>query len=173
MQITVNVSDVDLTTAIDGYSYNDMDPDTRRSRTLADEIVARAALLLVKDDHYKGLKARIAEMRVEEIRRRVSDEVEAGMVEPFRLTTAYGEPKGEPVTMRTMIAEEVKKFFNEKVGDYNRQATRAATVIKTEVEKALHKELSEVIADEKAKVVAAVRAQAATIIADAVKRGIG
>lgn len=50
---------------------------------------------------------------------------------------------------------------------------RVQKLVREQVEKALRAELSEVIADEKAKIVAAVRGRAADIMARAITEGIG
>ena len=67
---------------------------------------------------------------------------------------------------------EAKKLFTERA-DYGRGSTLAQRIVAEAIGSAFTRELAAAIADEKAKVVAAVRAKAAELIADAVKQGVG
>ena len=176
MNITVNVDSVDLTSVVGDVRRYDEDSDSYHleGQTLADLVVEKIAKRVQESDAYPGLKNRVAEIRVEEIRARVAAEVEAVMADPVRQTNHYGEPTGTTTTMRELILAEAKKFLSQPVDAYSRdKGTVLQAWLRQEVEKTIKTELAAVLADEKAKVVAAVRAQASTLIAEAVKRGLG
>ncbi len=168
MQINVEVSDVTLASVVsDGDDY-------RPTETIAD-IVAEKLLrefTSAERDVYGELRRRVAEIRDEEIRAALVPALTDALNASVRRTNTYGEPTGPEVTMREVITDEAKKMLTAR-SDYGRGETFTQKVIKDAVGSALRNELAAVINEEKAKVVAAVRAQAATIIADAVKRGIG
>jgi hypothetical protein len=76
--------------------------------------------------------------------------------------------------MRELILAEVEKFMSAPADrHYRDKGTVLEKYVRDEVQTTLKKELADALAEEKAKVVAAVRASAADLIADAVKRGIG
>lgn len=171
--LTIAITDLSLNTVI-GVGFHD-DPVT-----LADAIVNAAVSRLFKEDEYRemlnGLRKRVAQIRDEEIRALVKPELEAAMVAPIVATNQWGEPiSSKTGTLRELIIAQASKFFGEKTGDSYRgpQLTAAERVVDEAVKKELTAELQAAVADEKAKVVAAVRAKAAELIATAVREGVG
>ena len=63
--------------------------------------------------------------------------------------------------------------LNTRSSGYSHQSSALQEIIRTEVDRALTAELKVVVDAEQAKVVAAVRAKAAELIAQAVKEGVG
>lgn len=176
MQITVNVDQVDLTSVVGDVRRYDDDAEeyVTEGRTLGDLIAERVAKSIRESDAYPGLKKRVADIREEEIRARVAPDIEAAMAAPIRQTNRYGEPTGQATTMRELILEEARKFMERPVDQYSRdKGTVLQKWLRDAVEKTIKTELAEVLVDEKAKVVAAVRAKAADLIATAVKEGVG
>lgn len=168
--LNIQITDLSLETIV-GAEYDG-------ALTLADLIVNAAVTRLMKDGEYSeiqgGLRKRVGQIRDEEIRAFVKTELVGAMAAPIYRTNAYGERSGQETTLRELIVEHAKDFFTKKTGDYNRpQYTAAERVVTAAVEKELTKELAAAIADEKAKVVAAIRAKAADLIAQAVKEGVG
>lgn len=169
--LNITIADLSLDTVLG-------EDDRRGPITLADAIIESAVLRLTRDEEYRdiqgGLHKRVGQIRDEEIRTRVAAEVEAALTAPFRQTNTYGEAKGEPVTLRSLIVKSCEEFFTQDVSEYNKpRQTKAQRFVHAAVEDAVKKELAAAIVEEKAKVVAAVRAKAADLIAQAVKEGIG
>lgn len=177
MNITVNVDSVDLTSVVGGKTVH-YDEETgdyiTEDQTLADLVSEQIVRRITKDDEWPHLRTRVTDIRDEEIRSRVAPAVEAVMAEPIRKTNTYGEATGASTTMRELILDEAKKYMEKPADQYSRNGgTVLQKWVREEVEKTIKTELAAVLADEKAKVVAAVRAQASTLIAEAVKRGLG
>jgi hypothetical protein len=171
--LNIEINGLALDTVV-GAGYND------EPITLLDAIINAAVVRLSKEDEYRevhgGLRKRVAAIRDEEIRALVKPELEAAMTAPITPTNHWGEPTtGKTTTLRELIVAHATKFFTEKTDEgYNRpQSTAAQRVVAEAVEKELTAELRAAVADEKAKVVAAVRAKAAELIATAVKEGVG
>lgn len=170
--LNIQISDLTLDTVM-GAGYDG-------ALTLADLIVGAAVKRLTKDDEYGevvgGLRKRVAQIRDEEIRARVLAEIEATMAAPVSLTNSYGEPVGKATTIRELIVAEATKFFTEKksTDNYDRgpRLTGAERVIAELVKAELTKEMATAFAEEKAKVVAAVQAKAAEMLAEAVRAGL-
>jgi hypothetical protein len=171
VNITVNVDNVDLTSDI-GHSYDEDGVQT--ARTLGEEVARKVANTLMRDEEYPGLRRKVMDLRVEEIREQLKPIVSAAIEEGVRETNRYGEPVGEPTTLRALIIKEVGDLLRRPVDNYSREkGTWVQALVKENVQKVLREELGAALADEKAKVVAAVRAKAADMIAQAVKEGIG
>lgn len=170
--LNISIEGLNLDTVIDG--------DYEGARTLADAIVSAAVAKLVKDKDYgevhSGLRKRVAQIRDEEIRERVRLELDEVMLQPVTATNQWGEPVGQPTTLRALIVAEATKFFSVKLksDSYDRrpELTGAQRVIAELVKAELTKELAAAFADEKAKVVKAVQGKAAELLAQAVKDGL-
>jgi len=174
MQIKVDVSNISLDSVI-GTHYTQTDEDTYRDEpeTLADAVAAQIALALQADDEFKTLRARVLDLRNEEIREQVKPIVAAAIAAPVQRTNSYGNPVGEPVPMTELIVKEVHDYLGKRDSYARDSQTVVQKLIREQVDLALKNELKDAIADEKAKVVAAVRAKAADLIATAVREGVG
>lgn len=174
MEITVNVDKVDLNTVVGEHRVYDHEFDRYSSEpmTIADAVVEKLFRNLVADR--AEINRAIGAIRTEVIRERVTAEVEAALSQPFQPVNQYGEKTGKETTLREEIARIAQDAVRlDKRNSFSREDTAAEKVIRDEVNRALDKELKETVAAEKAKVVAAVRAKAADLIAQAVKEGIG
>lgn len=178
MEIKISVEGpIDLDTVIGEHYVHDEDGDGHREpRLLADALVDELArrAIVGKDEGWESLRRRVESIRTEMIRERVAVEIEAAMTSPYPVTNQYGEFRGGTTTLREEIVRLVGEALRmDRSNAYSRQPTKAEAVIREAVDQAMAKELAAVVADEKAKVVAAVRAKAAELIATAVKEGVG
>lgn len=170
--LNITITDLSLNTVV-GQSY-DTDKEYPVPVTLADAIVEAAARLLSQESDWVSVKTQVRSIRTEVIRERVAAEVEAALSGPINTTNGWGEQVGPPTTLRAEIAKmaaEALKVDHRNI--HSREFTPAQKVIREQVDQAMTKELAEAVADEKAKVVAAVRAKAADLIAEAVRQGVG
>jgi hypothetical protein len=142
-------------------------------QTLADVIVRHALDKLAQGDPWNNLAKRVQDITDEEIRAHVADTIREALNGDLRRTNSYGEPYGEPTTLRALIGQEAKTTLTRDSGEYGRRETVLQKLIREEVGNAFRKELSDVIAKEREKVVAAVREQAGQLIAEAVTKGVG
>lgn len=180
INVTVDGLDaVDLNTVIgDEIAYYDAESGEteHRPRTLGDLVAEKLADKIYGGLDYERrheLTKQVHKTRIEAIQSKVTPIIEKALAGPIRLTNSYGEPTGAETTLNALIVEEAKKTIAGGRGDYGRGDTLAQRVVKDAVGAAFIGELGKAVADEKAKVVAAVRAKAADLIAEAVKQGVG
>lgn len=180
MQINVTVEGldaIDLTAEI-GEEIRDYDEETgeynTRGKTLGDIVATKLVKELTRDDRWSGLRKRYLELREEEIRAAVRPLVEDALNGPIQKTNVYGEPTSGTTTMRELIMAEVNKVIHERSDKYRSDSpTMLQATISKAVRTELGKELQAVFDAEKQKVVDAVRASAAELVAEAVKKGLG
>jgi hypothetical protein len=173
--VTVDGLDgIDLTTVIGERSRydHDIEETVRQDVTLGDEVAKRVTAKLTKDDQWDGIRKRFLAIRDEEIREAVKPLVAEAITAAIEQTNGYGERTGQSTTMRELVMAEAKKLFTDRA-DYGRGSTLAQRIVAEAVGSAFTRELAAAIADEKAKVIAAVRGKAAELLAEAVKQGLG
>jgi hypothetical protein len=171
--IQVNAEAVDLSTPIGERPIQvGEDEWIRDAVTLGDAVAERIANRLMREEEYRPLKQRVLEIRDNEVREQVKPVVARAIEASVQPTNSYGQPTGEPVTLTDVIVREAKELLNKR-SDYGRGPTFLEGVIRDAVGVALQKELAAAIAEEKAKVVAVIRAKAAELIAEAIKAGVG
>ena len=107
----------------------------------------------------------ITEAMEETARKAAADLIATFLDRPYVPTSAYGEPKGEPTTLREKLHAEVNAYLRQSTYDNGRQINNSHKLITTAVEEYLRKEVGaqvrEIVKDMKAVVVAAVAAQVA------------
>lgn len=170
-----------LNIAIDGLTLDTVVGVARGDEpvTLLDAIVNAAVDRLTKDAQYVDAKRRLSErtavIRDQVIRDQVEPLVAAAVAAPIQQTNMFGEPTGKSTTLRELISAQVNAFFTKNVTDGYRdtKTTAAQALVAAAVDKALKTELLAVVKVEKDKVVAAVQAKAAELIATAVREGVG
>ena len=173
MQINVNITDldaIDLDTVIgeDVAWYNpDTDETEMRPRTLGDVLVDRLYKEIAsgRGEFHDRLKARVNALRDETIRAAIEPMVKQALDAGFRPANRYGEPQGEPTTLRDLIMAEVGEYFKPK-DRYTKSAFQ--TLLASEINAAFTKELQQAIAAEKEKARALVREHAAKVLAQTV-----
>lgn len=177
INVTVDGLDaIDLSTVIGdeiAYYNPETEEEEHRPRTLGDLVAEKLADKLWGEMDRYSIAKEILAKQSEVIREKVTPVIERALTGPIRLTNSYGEPSGPETTLNALIVAEAKKVIGGDRKDYGRGDTLVQRVVKDAVGAALNGELGKVVADEKAKVVAAVRAKAADLIAEAVKQGVG
>jgi len=180
MNINVNVTvdgqdGIDLTTEVQTVRRYDgeLDDYVETPVTLGEIVARRISADLTKDDSYPGLRKRFLELRDEEIREQVKPLVTEALTGPIQKTNTYGEPTGQTTSMRELVMAEAKKIVSKPTDSYGRGETFLQKLVREEISRAFIGELNKVMAAEKEKVVVAVRAKAAELIAEAVKQGVG
>ena len=180
MDINVSVGDVNLNDVIEGRGPWDEDAERYAPLTLADLVAEKLADRFIQQERseWPGMRKRVSDVMNETVRERVIPIVDEAMSAPIRKTNSYGEPiNGSETTMRELIISTVTSWLTGPAGSnggsYGERKTNAQVLVQAAVGRELTKELSEAIATERAKIVKAVRDQAAAIIADAVSKGVG
>lgn len=177
MQINVTVEGldaIDLSTVVGERRRYDHDTEeyVTTDLTLGDEVARRVTALLTKDDQWDGLRKKFLAIRDEEIREAVRPIVAAAITETLTKTNQYGQPTGETTTLTELIVADANKLLTER-SDYGRGTTLAQRIVAESIGQAFKNELAKALAAEKEKVIAAVRAAGAELIAEAVKKGLG
>lgn len=173
MNINVDVTDISLDSQVgthrvyDGEGGYDSAP-----LTLGEAVADRIAERLTKDDRYPTLRDEVLQLRKEEVLRRLEPIVTEAINRPVQRTNTFGDVVGGPTSLTDLIVKEARDYLSKSDGYSNRETVLQKTV-REAVDKAIKKELAAVVAEEKEKVVAAVRAKAAELIAEAVKQGVG
>jgi uncharacterized membrane-anchored protein YjiN (DUF445 family) len=179
IEVTVHADGMDLNAVVDG-TINGYDPDAdvyvTRPKTLADVIAEKVVEKITREEMRDQLR-RVQQIREEMIREAVKPTITRALAEPIEHTNAFGERVAgvAPTTLREIIFNEAKRQANTSVkNDYGSRTgeTVLAKFVREEIGAAFKKELADILAEEKAKVVKAVRDNAGTIIADAVKAGL-
>lgn len=85
----------------------------------------------------------------------------------FVPTNHYGEPKGEPMTMRELVVKEVEKWCNGR-GSFSSDGTNLEKMIKDAIGYSLSNEIKKEVDAAKTQIRNTVRDKAATIIANSV-----
>ena len=141
MNIAVSVDDVTLDTIVGeilGFD-EDGDPVTKGERTIASMVAEQITARLMHDDRWDSMRNKVLEIRAEVIREALLPVVEQALAEQFQRTNNYGEPTGGTISMRTVIAEEAKKFMTQPADTYNREK---GTVLQVFVRKAVAEALT-------------------------------
>lgn len=90
MDINVTVSDVTLDTVMHAYGESE--------KTIGDEVTRQLVRRITDDrDSYSNLRARVTEIRDEEIRKHVVPLIEEALTGPVQ-EYRFGEPVGQPTT---------------------------------------------------------------------------
>lgn len=167
MNLEVNVTDVDLSAVVRE------DTEYGPAVKLGDLVIAELVQRYMRTEDWPTLRKRVTEIRDEEIRAQVTPMITEAVARPVQKTNTYGEPIGEATSLREVVIDEARKILQGTKGDsYNRKEGLGRQLIREMVEKELRTELTEVIKEERQKVVNAVRAQAAELITEAVTKGV-
>lgn len=146
-------------------------------QTFADYIASLAAAALLqrstKEDYYGALKRAVEQFRETEIRAALVPLIQAAVEESFQPTNEYGSPKGQPTTLRELIAKQVTvelRVHKERDGYSRPQTSLLEDVVKEQVRRELRGELRQAVAEGRASVLAAVKEQAAEVISETIAR---
>jgi hypothetical protein len=127
MQITVNVADIDLDSVI-GEQIEEVGPGEYEggNLTLRQAVVQEVARQIVARDRSIDTYHAVAKAREDLIREALTPIVEEALASPVQLTNSFGEVRGEPVTMRSLVIETARKMLTAKV-DSNGRPDRYAS----------------------------------------------
>lgn len=178
IEVTVHANEIDLNTVVDG-TIRGYDPEhdeyVTSPKTLADVIAEHVREEITKGAEWQEEKRRFREIRDEEVRKALAPVIERALTDPILPTNAYGEPtSGAPTTLRELIAKEAKRQVSARADNGYRSSSETVLgkFVREQIDAAFRNELAEIVKAEKAKVVKAVRDNAGSIIADAVKQGL-
>jgi len=166
MQITIEIPDFFEGSAEDGI----------RGASLQDMVVDAAVQRLVTDgrreEWARTLRERVTAIRDETIREAVRPAIEEALTRVIQPTDAYGNPKGEPVTLHERITRDamawLTKAESRQYGD--KAVTPVERLIKEEVNAAFKRELGPVMEEAKREVIAAIKEQGAAVLAETIAR---
>ncbi len=171
MEIHVTVENVDLTANVGTHRvYDEEDGWCPEPMTLGQAVAEEVVRQLMKTDQWNSARRLVEEIRKEEIRDAVRQEIGHALTTSVQTTNTWGEPTGAPTTLRGIIHAQAKDFL-EKPDRYDHE-TAMRKLIRKEVDAALVAELKGTITSAKETVVGAVQAKAAELIAAAVKEGL-
>lgn len=148
-------------------------PEGERVDPIFAAVVHQLVDRLVKDrDIYSPLSSTVRNIREELIRQKLEPVIQEALEASIQRTNTYGEACGKTVTLREHIVEESRKILKEVRGDsYDRnRGTLLQRILREQVDSVFKKELLEEINAAKASTRAAVRNEAATVIAETVQR---
>lgn len=132
-------------------------------------------------EYREGARDAIQEAILEAVAPNIGAEVGAMVMDvlekPIQPTNQFGEPTGEPVTMRARVAAQVKAFLEEKVdrdgkprpndGNYYGNTER-----KTRAEWAIHKAVESIVNDELRKAIDAASKEVKAQVGAAVQKSV-
>jgi hypothetical protein len=128
MQITVNVTDLDLDSVI-GEQVEEVEPGVYEggNLTLRAAVVQEVARQVV-EKHGRGFDTSrmVTEIRDDLIREMLTPIVVAALETPAQRTNGFGEPVGEPVSMRVLVMDTARKVLAQKVDSQGRPERYAA-----------------------------------------------
>lgn len=177
---TTLVLDLDFTPYLSNH-VPDRDGDySVQPVTFEDLVLDAAAFKLMsaainkRDGSWDTLRKRVDDITKEQIAEAIQPLIREAIENPFRKTNTFGEPVGEPVTLREVIVEQARKTMSEPV-DRNRREKGSwlDDHIRTTVQAVVKDELAPVIAEAKAEVLTKIGAAASDMIVAAVKEAIG
>lgn len=163
------------------WSGDPEDPEPEPAQTIRDVIVERAASMLAHSsrDLNRKVQERAMQMVEEGMRARVDALIEETLTNPVRKTNDWGEPVGEPTTLRAMVLKEAQGWLTRQPSrDGSRyrsdDATKAsaAELVQKTVDEVMSRELAEQVKAAKAEVQKRVQTTAAGVIAKAVSDGL-
>lgn len=174
MDINLNIDfhDLDLNTEI-GKHY-DEDGDLVGGATLAGAVVQKLVAQAAREPYHSDLTNRVQTIRDEEIRAAVAPAIEAALSTPFRRSNGYGEPKGEPITMREYIVEIAQKWMNERSGSgySSDKGSNLEVLVRSHVEAAFKAEIAEAVKAAREAVTAQIGGSISKVVTDAVRDGL-
>lgn len=153
------------------------EPPAYEPVTLLEAIVDRAAHQLVQKiirgsfEWHDSLRDYVYDVREQMVRDAIGPMVQAALDEPLQRTNSWGDPIGDPRTIRTVVADTVVAEAKEALGvgkaRHARQPTVLERLVAETVPAVLTKELAAEVAEAKATLRGAVAKSAAQVMADA------
>jgi histone H3/H4 len=107
------------------------------------------------------------------IEAKATELVETAVQAPIRKTNTWGEPVGEPTTLRDMIDAKVKEFLNARIDSgYSRTSPQSfiQNLVGKQVAAEMEKEFKDSIQKGKEQLLSAVKDRAAEVISESLRR---
>jgi hypothetical protein len=169
--ITLNIDFKDIDLGMEIGRVIDEEGDVVGESTLAGAVVQKLAAEASRQ--YKTeLAQRVREIRDEEIRLAIAPEIALALGEPFRRTNGYGEPKGEPVTMREYIVDVVQSWMNERDKYNHDKGTNIERLVRKLVEEAFKAEIAAAVKSAREAVTKQIGESFGNAVTDAVRTGL-
>ena len=164
MDINVTVSEVTLDSIVrQGY-------DGEAGATIADLVAAQVVQRLASNNQeWYELHRTVTEIKREVIREAVLPMIEQAITEPIQKTSAYGDPIGEPTTLRSVIVDEARKLLDKRADSYGSSQTVLQKIVAEEVKTAFAAEIKDAVAKARASVADEIGKQVASAVAAAMK----
>ena len=168
MNITVKIDDVSLATMVDqAYSYGD--ESGPHDRTVGELVAAMIVDRLRWDrDRWHELSRTVTEIKREVIREAVRPMVEQAISEPIQKTNGYGDPVGQPTTLREVIVAEARAAVNTR-DRYDGDRTFLQKTVADEVRAAFAAEIKDAVKQARAAVADEAGQLVATAVTNAMK----
>ena len=143
--------------------------------TVLDAVIDRAAKDLLRDVSY-DVKREITTAAGKAAKEQAAAAIIEVMAGPIQPTNHFGEPSGQPTSLRELVSAEVtawlRKTPNRNSGAYERDQPPFVQWLREVVDKALREELKAPVAEAKKAAVDRVRDQAADLVAAAVQEAM-
>lgn len=148
--------DVNLSIDLRDLFVDSPDPDgdpIDLRKVMRDAVVQEAAKVLAVGygpDELHDMREEVRRVRSELIRKRLAEQIDAALSDPIQRTTLWGEPQGEPTSVRELIREELQRLLSAKpnrTGSYgsNNDPGNLAEMLKDATRDILGNELREEI----------------------------
>ena len=169
MNITVKIDEVSLTTTVEqAMAYDDESgPYVAGERTVGHLVAEMIVDRLVQDrDRWHELRSTVTEIKREVIREAVLPQVEQAISAPIQKTSAYGDPIGEPVTLREVIVDEARKLVNTPTDRYDSHSgTLLSKIVAEQVREAFANEVRDQVKQARDSVADEIGKQVASAVA--------
>jgi hypothetical protein len=173
LNITVNVDDVTLASVVGEVTSYDEEGNREyngEATTIADLVVRRIVRKATQGPDWDSLARRITTVRDEVIRELVRPQVEEALTAPVQRTSSWGDPVGDPQTLRDVIIAEAQKLLKQPADSYNRdKGTVLEQVVRKEVQAALSAEIKAAVQQAREAVAGEIGQQVATAVVAAMK----
>lgn len=171
MEIKIEVSELTMDSVIgEVLGQDDETGDTYPvgSVTLRELVAEKIVDRLVQDrEVWPKLHELVTQVRKEIITAKVEPQVIAALENPIQRTNDYGDPKGDPITMRDLIISTTQSLLNKpaKGSDYRNPRTWFQDVINTRVDAVIRADITAMAQQMKEGVKQALNAQLAAALA--------
>lgn len=178
--LTLNITlDLDAEMRERYVSYDD-EGNATQMRGFAEVVADLAAKQLMVElkadtDRYRTLRQEVATIRSEAVRSFVDTQLRQLLDGEVHRTNGFGEPVGQPTTLRAVIVEEAKRALTDATvtrRGYQAKWTLLQDVVHEQVTKVLAKEFTEEVAAAKAEIRGRVRTATAELLAGAVVQAV-
>lgn len=174
--ITVTMA-IDLSTVVgQHYVQRGEDDYGTEPETLGDRVAAVVAEKVYQAGKREDAWPSTSQLYAEAINRAVEERVAAEMNRSVTPTDSYGSPKGAPTTLGEIIDQRIATWLKQPAGDsWNGRGSESnlQKLINAAVGSALTRDVNGAIESAKVQVTAAVKAQAAQVLAETLTRAAG